>query len=169
MHISEREPGDVKRLRTMARKENHARQRDRLLVVVKAIEGKETQEIEAALDRSRAFVQRWAYAYRDGGIEAVRSKRRGGSKPKLSQSAHERLRELIDAGPPADSGLSAYQGRDIQQLIEKEFGVKVSVMTAYRTLHRLGYSCLVPRPSHEKRDEKAQEAFRESAPLFSRA
>lgn len=169
MQVTEREPGDVQKLRAMARKENHARQRDRLLVVVKAIEGQETQEIEAALDRSRAFVQRWAYAYRDGGIEAVKSNRRGGSRPKLPATAHDRLRELLDAGPPEESGLSAYQGRDVQRLIEQEFGVKVSLMTAYRTLHRLGYSCLVPRPSHEKRDERAQADFREAAPLFSKA
>ena len=34
-------------------------------------------------------------------------------------------------------------------------------------LHRLGYSCLSPRPRHEHHDEQAQQHFKETAPLLS--
>ncbi len=44
---------------------------------------------------------------------------------------------------------------------------KTSLTTVYRTLQRLGYACLVPRPRHEKQDLEAQRQFREEiAPLF---
>ncbi|MFC1781069.1 transposase [Planctomycetota bacterium] len=39
-----------------------------------------------------------------------------------------------------------------QRLLEREFGVVYSLWGVYDLLHRLGYSCLCPRPQHEKAD-----------------
>jgi transposase len=45
--------------------------------------------------------------------------------------------------------------------------VKYTLDGIYPLLHRLGYSCLAPRPRHEKQDLAAQRAFSEqSAPLL---
>ncbi|MFO0828432.1 MAG: winged helix-turn-helix domain-containing protein [Phycisphaerales bacterium] len=52
-------------------------------------------------------------------------------------------------------------------ILEREFGVRYSLMGAYDLLHRLGYSALRPRPRHEKRDLAKQAEFRERAPLLS--
>lgn len=65
MLIKEREAGDLKPLRALARREVRAEQKDRLMVPVLAIEGRETEDIMESFCRSRGFVQRWAYAYRD--------------------------------------------------------------------------------------------------------
>jgi hypothetical protein len=47
-------------------------------------------------------------------------------------------------------------------------GFDTQVSSVYRTLERLGYSCLAPRPRHEKQDLQAQQIFKEqSAPLLS--
>ena len=73
MNIRERDPGDLAQLRTLVRREKNAEQKDRLLAVVHALGGRETKDIQEAISRSRGFVQRWVYAYRDGGIDAVRS------------------------------------------------------------------------------------------------
>lgn len=166
MIISEREPGDLKRLRTLARREKHAEQKDRLLAVAHAIAGRETLDIQEALGRSRGFVQRWVYAYRDGGIDAVRSAPRGGSRPKLDHAHLPRLRERLDAGPTEADGLCTLRGRDVQRIIDREFGVKLSLNGAYRVLQRLNYACLAPRPRHENYDAAAQVKFKESAPLL---
>lgn len=61
----------------------------------------------------------------------------------------------------------ALDGENVRRLIAREFGVKMSLDTAYRTLHRLGYSCQSPRPRHENHDPAAQAEFREVAPLLS--
>ena len=52
------------------RGERDAEQRDRYRVVVLAIEGCETKVIQLRSSRSRGFVQRWVYAYRDRGSKA---------------------------------------------------------------------------------------------------
>ncbi len=168
MLIRERTAGDLDRLRSLARKERDAEQKDRWLAALHAASGVETLAIARMLARSRAFVQRWAYTYRDGGVEALRDKPRGGSRPKIAHEHHARLRARLEAGPRPGDGVCALRGRDVQRIVREEFETDVSLSSVYRTLHALGYSSLVPRPRHEKRDPAAQEKFKsESAPLLS--
>lgn len=168
MQIREREAGDGETLRRLVRAEKDAEQKDRYLVAVHALRGRETRDIQEALARSRGFVQRWAYAYRDGGIGALRDKPRGGSRPKIDGAKAELLRARLDAGPRPGDGVCTLRGRDIRRIARDELGVEVSLSSVYRTLERLGYSCLAPRPRHEKQDLEAQRKFKEeSAPLLS--
>jgi transposase len=168
MDVRMRDADDVQRLKALTRKERDAEQRDRYLAVVHALSGKQTLWIAEGLGRSRAFVQRWVYAYRDGGIEALKDKPRGGSKPRLPREHEARLKARLDAGPTQHDRVCRLRGKDVQRIILEEFGVKLSLNAAYRTLHRMGYSCLAPRPRHEKQDLAAQEKFKtEIAPLFA--
>lgn len=170
MHVTERRSGDLAKLRALVRRESHAEQRDRLLAVVKAIEGRETLAIAEALSRSRAFVQRWVYAYRDRGIEAIAARKRGGDRSKIKGVMAERLKARLDAGPTPADKVCVLRGKDVQRIAKQELGADVSLTTVYRTLQRLGYSCLAPRPRHERQDLDAQRRFREvTAPLLSAA
>ncbi|MCE2652461.1 MAG: hypothetical protein LW650_02870, partial [Planctomycetaceae bacterium] len=81
MQVRERRSGDLDRLAELIRRERRAEQRDRLNVVRLALLGQQTAWIVQATGRSRAFVQRWVYVYRDHGLEHVRDKPRGGSLP----------------------------------------------------------------------------------------
>lgn len=166
MLIKEREPGDVKRLRELARREKRAEQKDRLMVAVLAIEQMQTLDIQRSLCRSRGFVQRWSYAYRDGGIEAVRDKPRGGSEAKISGEKAEKLKARLDAGPTEADGVCTLRGKDIQRIAREELGTQVGLSSVYRTLERLGYSCLSPRPRHEQQDLEAQRKFKDERAPF---
>lgn len=68
MQILLRAPTDLDELDRRIATERLAMQRDRYRVVRLALTGMKTMDIAATLDRSRDFVQTWAYAYRDGGI-----------------------------------------------------------------------------------------------------
>lgn len=169
MMIKERAEGDVRTLVRLARRETDAEQKDRYLVAAHACRGVETGEIQTMLARSRGFVQRWAYAYRDGGIDALRERPRGGSVPRVRGQIAERLKARLDAGPTPADKVCTLRGKDVQRILEQEMGVRLSLNAAYRTLHRLGYSCLAPRPRHEKQDLAAQQKFKqEAAPLLFR-
>ena len=52
------------------------------------------------------------------------------------------------------------------RILASEFGVKYSLDGAYDLLERLGYSCLTPRPLHEKSDPQQIEQFKQHAPLL---
>jgi Homeodomain-like domain len=61
-------------LKQLIRQATRAKQRDRLRAVELAIAGQPTLAIMRMLGRSRGFVQRWCYVYRDRGLEAVVAK-----------------------------------------------------------------------------------------------
>jgi hypothetical protein len=79
VEIVARDPQDVDELKRRHRAEGQAEQRDRYRAALLAIAGDQTATIMDKLGRSRGFVQRWAYAYREGGIAALIAKPRGGA------------------------------------------------------------------------------------------
>jgi len=99
MHISERTAGDRRRLAGLIRRERDAEQRDRYRAALLAIEQQSTRTIMTMTARSRGFVQRWAYAYRDGGIEAIAARPCGGSQPKLDAARQAEFIARFKAGP----------------------------------------------------------------------
>jgi len=169
MHIQERSEGDMAALNRRIRREREAEQRDRYRAVVLAIQGLQTREIQAQICRSRGFVQRWAYAYRDHGIEGLTARPRGGSQPKLSRELQKQFVERFKAGPTdRDGGVCRLGGKDGVRILQEEFGVAYTLNAVYELLHRNGLSCLRPRPRHRKSDPEGQKQWLERAPLLSR-
>ena len=166
MRLTERAAGDIDELRRRAAGERDALRRDRYRAVLMALDGDEAVEIAQALGRARRSVQDWAYAYRDAGIDAIQPRPRPGRTPKLPREREPELMARIDAGPRPSDGVCTLRGRDVVRILESEFGVKYTLGGAYDLLERLGYSCLSPRPLHEKADPAAVEQFKQHAPLL---
>lgn len=168
MLIVERTPGDVAELRARAATEPNALRRDRYRAVLLALDGREAHAIAASLGRARRSVQDWAYAYRDGGPDAVQPARRLGRAARLSPEQEGKLKARLDAGPLPADGVCTLRGRDVVRILAAEFGVRHTIGSIYGVLERIGYSCLAPRPRHERNDPAAIAAFRAAAPLLSR-
>ena len=166
MHLTERAAGDVEELHRRADAERDALRRDRYRAVLMALDGKEADQIAEALDRARRSVQDWVYSYRDGGIDAIQPKPRPGRTPKLPRDREAQFKARLDAGPRPEDGVCTLRGKDVVRILEHEFGVKYTLGGAYDLLWRLGYSCLTPRPLHEKSDPQAIADFQAAAPLL---
>jgi transposase len=166
MRLTERAAGDIDELRWRAAGERDALRRDRWRAVLMALDGEEAIDIARALGRARRSVQDWAYAYRDGGIDAVQPRPRPGRTPKLPRGREPELMARLDAGPRPSDGVCTLRGKDVVRILEQEFGVQYTLGGAYDLLERLGYSCLTPRPLHEKSDPAAIEHFKRHAPLL---
>ncbi len=166
MDVKERVAGDRDVLRTLAASERNAKQRDRLRAVALALDGELTEEIMTTLDRSKNFVQRWVYAYRDGGIEAIRAKKQSGRKRKLTKEQSDQLAERLDAGATEKDAVCTLRGEDIRAIIQEMFNTSYSLNGVYALLHALGYSRLRPRPRHEKNNPEAMDEWKKTAPLF---
>jgi len=168
MEVTVRERGDRAELDRRIGIERNAKQRDRYRAAAMAIDGREAVAIAGALDRSRRFVQRWAYAYRDGGIGAITIRKQPGRPPRLSPEQERQLGERLDAGPTKQDGVCALRGKDVVRILEREFGQRFALSCVYDLLHRLKFSSLRPRPRHRKNDPDAMEQFKKDAPLLSR-
>jgi transposase len=170
MQVSERTSGDREELRQRIASEKNAKQRDRLRAVALALEGQEAPRIARMLGRSRRFVQEWVYVYRDQGLGAVKPTPQTGQPVKLATADEGSFKARMLAGPvPADEGLCTLRGKDALRILEQEFGVKYTLSGAYKVLHRLGFSCLQPRPRHRKNDPQVMAQWLEGAPLLSKA
>ncbi len=167
MHVEDRHGLDE--LRREARSRNDARMRIRLQAIVLAKQGRTAEEIAAALDVSRRPVQEWVRRYNQSGMEGLRRRPGQGRQEKLSLEERDRLCTRIEAAPREVDEVCTLRGRDIQRILHKEFGKLYHLNSVYALLHRLGYSCLMPRPKHQKADPQAQEAFKKTSHLGSRA
>lgn len=176
MRIKWKSPEDRARVWNGYRRADEQRktvQRDRYNVILLLGDGgPEGQELDRdqianAVGRSRQFVDQWAGRYRRGGFDAIVPGKAPGKPPKLTPEQDRQLRARLDAGPTDEDGVCTLRGVDIVRIIKDELGVIHTLGGIYDVLARIGYSPLVPRPSHRKKDPQQVEAFVNSAPFLS--
>jgi transposase len=167
LHVTEWRPGDMTELIELIAVEGDALQRDKYRAVVQAMGGREANEIAKALGRSRRAVQAWVYSYRDGGPGALLPGRGTGRPTKLPRDHEALFVARIRAGPTEADGVCTLRGKDFVRILLAEFQASYTLDGAYDLLHRLGYSCLKPRPRHGNNDPAAVQKFKDSAPLLS--
>jgi len=144
--------------------ESNPRLARRIHGVYLANRGHTCPEIMQIIGASRRAIQQWVQKYNNGGIEALKDKPRPGKPTTLPRHKEQQFCRRIASGPSKQDGVSSLNGPAIKRLLEREFAVVYSLWGVYDLLHRLGYSCLCPRPQHEKADPKAQQEFKKTCP-----
>jgi transposase len=167
MQITLHRPEDLEQLRQYSRQQPNAKQRDRYRAVLLALEGHEAPTIARMLGRSRRFVQRWVYHYRDHGLEDLGPQRQSGRPSKLPPAQCETFKTRFLADPTPADGVCSLRAKEAQQILAQEFGVEYTLGGIYDLLHRLGLSCLVPRPRHPQNDPAPMQRWRDETPLLS--
>jgi transposase len=155
-------------LQRLADQESRADLAKRLRTVFLAKQGFTAPEISLCTGFSPRSVQEWVGRYNREGLSGLETKPGRGRKPPLTPDEAERLKRRIDAGPLPDDGVCTLRGKDVQRILQREFGRLRSLNAVYGLLHRLGYSSLVPRPQHPEADPAAQEEFKKSSANGSR-
>ena len=150
-------------LKTLYRTQMNARLARRIQGVYLAKMGRTCPEIMRITGAARRTVQQWLAKYNRGGWDELFDKPRPGQPTKLPRNREETFCQRIENGPTEADGVSALNGPAIQRMLEREFGQTYSLWGVYTLLHRLGYSCLCPRPQHEQADGQAQEAFKKNS------
>ena len=168
MEVRPRRKKDLEWLQSRVAKERDAKQRERCRIVLLALGGLTAVQIADKVGCSRRTVQQWVYRYRDEGLDGLRERSRPGQPKRLATASEEAFRRRLEAGPSADDGVCTLRGRDIQRILAKEFGAKYSLQGVYDLLHRLGFSCLKPRPRHRKNDAAVMAAWLSDTPFLSR-
>lgn len=150
-------------LQTLYLTEKNARLARRIHAVYLAAKGLSCPQIMTITGAARRTIQQWVHKYNKQGIDGLKDKPRPGQPTKLPRKAELRFCKRIEAAPTKKDGVSVLNGPAIRRILECEFGVLYSMQGLYDLLHRLGYSCLCPRPQHEKADPQLQEQFKKTS------
>jgi transposase len=153
-------------LQRMVKRERDARRRFRIQIIVLAMQNRTAPQIAQSLGISRRSLQHWVGRYNHKGLAGLEDLR-GGNHRHLKTDQEREVAAYLDrtASDPRDG---VRRGEDLRRWIEKQFGTIYSLTGAYDLLHRLGYSWLMPRPSHAKASKEAQEEFKKKRPRKSK-
>jgi transposase len=166
MHVIEHESLEELVKRTGQQKQ--VREHDRFRAVVLARQGKSAPQIAGILNHGVRPVQHWIERYNKGGTAGLMEAKGRGRKPRLAAEQEPKFRQRLEAGPIEADRTCAFHGKDIQRILESEFGALLKLSAVYELLHRLGYSRLCPRPRHPDADPAAQAAFKKTPPNTSK-
>ena len=154
-------------LKQRFRKEKDSRLATRIRAVYLALMGKNAPEIAKVLGYSRRTVQNWIYAYNKQGLEGLGDKCGRGLRCRLNDQQIQWLAQRIEEGPRPEDGVCVFHGRDIQRIIQQQFGITYHINSIYRLLQHMGYSYVSSRPEHPKGDPQAREAFKKKSVIRS--
>ncbi|WSQ15868.1 winged helix-turn-helix domain-containing protein [Streptomyces sp. NBC_01231] len=121
--------------------------------------GEKTAVIAKALRVSVRSVERWRRAWREGGMEALRSTGPANS-PTVTDAQFAVLEAELGRGPTAhgfDDG--RWTVARVQTVIRRRFRLSLSVATVWRLLKRHGWSWQAPARRALERDEHAVELW----------
>ena len=153
----------VQKLLSLAKSESNPRLARRIQAVALAQQGHSCPEIIEMTGNCRRAIQMWVAKYNTLGIKGLQEQQRSGRCPKLPPTKHKKFCSRIDVGPSKKDSTASLSGKDIQQILRENFGVVYTLDGVYKLLHRLGYSCLKPRPRHEKADPLVQQEFKKTS------
>jgi len=148
----------------LIRKERDARVHQRLIAMKFILQGLHIPEVARRMEISERPLRKWVHRFNERGPKALCDAPRSGQPPKLKGKQIEKFKQRVRKGITSKDNTCSLNGRDFQQILKKEFGAEYSLSGTYFILHRLGFSCLCPRPQHPQTDPEAQEAFKKTAP-----
>jgi transposase len=144
----------------------------RLRAVEQVGAGAHPEDVAETLGLHRKTVYGWLAKYREGGKDALRAKPVPGRPPKLGGAQLARLYALIVGKDPRQMQFefALWTREMVREVIRREFGVRLSVVSAGRLLRKLGLS--PQRPLHracQQNPEAVERWKREEYPAIRAA
>ena len=137
----------------------------RIRAVERVGEGAHPEEVAAALGLHRKTVYDWLAKYREGSKDALRAQPVPGRPPKLGGPQLSRLYGLIVGRDPRQMQFefALWTREMIREVIRREFGVALSVVSVGRLLGKLGLSPQRPLHRAYQQDPVAVEQWKKEA------
>ena len=111
-------------------------------------------EVARWVESSRQSVMRWGRLLEQDGLRGLRRATRFGRPPALTDRQLEQLAKRLKAGSLAGATKGWTLPR-IGKLIEREYGVRFSTSSVWRTMRRMGWSAHQPPSGGRQQDPAA--------------
>jgi transposase len=151
-----------KELISLIRTEKDGRIRQRLMAMKFILQGQTIPQTAKRMDISERPLRKWLHRFNKYGPSGLCDAPRPGQPTKLNSIQVEKFSTRVRLGVTEQDNVCSLRGKDIQQILQKEFNAQYSLGGTYLLLHRLGFSCLCPRPRHPQTNIEAQETFKKS-------
>lgn len=135
-----------------------ARLKERELIIKLHKEKRSTYDIAKILGISQTKASFWVRRYKKTG--SLENLPRSGRPTPLTKENLNSIRDMIKSKviEPKRAGITS---KEVLQIIENKINRKYTLRHTQRLLHKIGLSLITPRVSHIRKDEKAQQKFRE--------
>ena len=146
---------------TLSKTVGNHRERRRYLAFAHIREGKSFTETARMVRVGLRTVMNWVEKFRTKGIEGIKEKHGGGVRPFIHPSENERFKNsVLDLQKTRPGG--RVRGKDVIDLIEDLYGIRVGSSTVYSILKRADLVWITGRSRHPKANVKAQETFKKN-------
>lgn len=148
----------------MMKQESHGRNRIRLLAMYHLQLGKSFKAISAIVRAHWKTVQSWLRRFRKSGFEGLFESQRSGAPRKLNTLQESALYDKINILSGSNTG-GYITGKELHNILLKEYDAKCALRTVYNTIHRLGFSWITSRSMHPKSNQETQNAYKKTFPI----
>lgn len=136
-----------------------AKEKERELIIKLANEKKTCRDIADILDISKSKASFWINRFKKTGN--LNDKPRSGKPTPLTKQKLDKIAEIIkskiiESSKKKRAGIAS---KEVKKIVEEEIGKKYTLRHIQRILHKVGFSLVIPRVSHIRKDKKAQEKF----------
>ena len=150
------------------RKLNHKTREEIRIRAVKQVEAGESPEVVIkALGFHRSCIYQWLAKYREGGIEALKTRQIPGRPVKLNGSQLKKMFDIVTSKNPLQLKFefALWTRAMVRQLIREKFNVRLSEVSVGRLLRKLGLSPQRPlRRAYQQDKELVERWLKETFP-----
>jgi transposase len=155
-------PITTQEIAQLARREKDGRVRQRLTAMKFISKGQTIPQVARRMEIAERPLRKWLHRLNEQGPKGLGDAPRSGQPPKLDAKQIEAFKQRVRQGVTQADPVCSLRGKDWQQILQQEFNASYSLGGTYFLLHRLGFSCLCPRPRHPQADGEEQETFKKS-------
>lgn len=139
---------------------NSGKLKERELILKLAKEKKTCRDIADILGTSKSKVSFWINRYKKTGN--LNDKPKSGRPTPLTMQDLDEIKILLRAKlMNAKTKKAGFLTKEVLALIEQKSNKKYTIRHTERIMHKMGLSLTTPRVSHIRKDEKAQDKFRD--------
>jgi putative transposase len=134
--------------------------KERELILTLHRKGKKQEEISELLGCSQPTVHRWIkHSFSGRTLETLP---RSGRPTKLTKNALRQLKDKLQSEiKAANNKFCSVSTKQVGEIIRQEIGKTYSLRHIERTMHKLGFSLVTPRPQHIRHDQEKVDKFRD--------
>lgn len=140
----------------------HPREKTRFLAFSYLKEGKSPREVSELVYTTRNTVYVWIRNFLASGIEGLREKPGRGKKPLIPEAETLAFRQAVLDLQSGRSG-GVITGKDVLELMEKKYGVKCTLKSAYNHLKKASLVWISARSKHPQANFEVQEEFKKNS------